>query len=174
MKISVDKNPIRLLRLYEINSQKLTFKNSKGVTMKKPLWEPSQESIQNANMTRFIRLVNQKYGKTIKDFPELYDWSINRIPEFWSAMWEFGEIKTSQGYDRVVDDLTKMPGAKWFEGARLNFAENLLRYRDDRTALIFKGEAKESKKITYAQLYSQVAALAGSLRALGINPGDRG
>ena len=141
--------------------------------MKKPLWTPSQEIIQATNMTRFIRFVNQKYGKIIKDYPELYDWSINRIPEFWAAMWEFGEIKASKGFDRVVDDLSKMPGAKWFEGARLNFAENLLRYRDDQTALIFKGEAKEPKKITYGQLYAQVAALAKSLRALGISPGDR-
>ncbi len=141
--------------------------------MKKPLWTPSSESIQATNMTRFIRFVNQKYRKTIKDYLELYDWSINRIPEFWAAMWEFGEIKASKGFDRVVDDLSKMPGAKWFEGARLNFAENLLRYRDDQTALIFKGEAEGSKKISYAQLYSQVADLAKSLRTLGVSPGDR-
>ncbi|MBI5603836.1 MAG: acetoacetate--CoA ligase [Deltaproteobacteria bacterium] len=141
--------------------------------MKKPLWEPSPEMIEQANMTRFIRFVNQKYGKSIKNYRELYDWSIDQIPDFWAAMWEFGEVKASRGYDRVVDDPTKMPGAKWFEGARLNFAENLLRYRDDRTALIFKGESQDSRKITYAQLYSQVAALAKSLRDLGISPGDR-
>ena len=141
--------------------------------MKKPLWEPSPEMIEKTNMTRFIRFVNHKYGKTIKDYPELYDWSINQIPDFWAAMWEFGGVKASRGYDRVVDDLTKMPGAKWFEGAKLNFAENLLRFRDDRTALIFKGETKESKKITYAQLYSTVAALAKSLKTLGVKSGDR-
>ncbi len=141
--------------------------------MKKPLWEPSLEMIEKTNMTRFIRFVNRKYQKTIKDYPELYEWSTNQIQDFWAALWEFEEIKASRGFDRVVDDPTKMPGAKWFEGARLNFAENLLRYRDDRTALIFKGESQESKKITYAQLYSQVAALAKSLKALGISPGDR-
>ena len=141
--------------------------------MKKPLWEPSPEMIEKTNMTRFIRFVNHKYGKTIKDYPELYDWSINQIPDFWAAIWEFGGVKASRGYDRVVDDLTKMPGAKWFEGAKLNFAENLLRFRDDRTALIFKGETKESKKITYAQLYSTVAALAKSLKTLGVKSGDR-
>ena len=141
--------------------------------MKKPLWEPSPEMIEKTNMTRFIRFVNHKYGKTIKDYPELYDWSINQIPDFWAAIWEFGGVKASRGYDRVVDDLTRMPGAKWFEGAKLNFAENLLRFRDDRTALIFKGETKESKKITYAQLYSTVAALAKSLKTLGVKSGDR-
>jgi acetoacetyl-CoA synthetase len=141
--------------------------------MKKPIWEPPPEFIEQANMTRFIRFVNKKFGKTIKDFPELYDWSIDQIPDFWAAMWEFGGVKASQGYNRVVDDLTKMPGAKWFEGARLNFAENLLRYRDGRTALIFKGETKESRKITYAELYSQVAALAKSLQTRGVSAGDR-
>jgi acetoacetyl-CoA synthetase len=88
-------------------------------------------------------------------------------------MWEFGQVRASKKYDRVVDDLTKMPGAKWFEGARLNFAENLLRFRDDQTALIFKGETQPSRKMTYRELYSQVAALAKSLRALGVVPGDR-
>jgi len=141
--------------------------------MKKPLWEPSPERMAKANMTRFIRLVNEKYGKSFRTYPELYDWSITEIADFWAAMWEFAEIRASQGYRRVVDDPTKMPGAKWFEGARLNFAENLLRYRDERTALIFKGEASETQRITYAELYARVAALAQALRGLGVQPGDR-
>jgi acetoacetyl-CoA synthetase len=141
--------------------------------MKIPLWEPSPEGIEKSNMNRFIRFVNQKYGKNFSHYPELYDWSVTQIPEFWAAMWEFGAVKTSHPYDRVIDDLNKMPGAKWFEGARLNYAENLLRYRDEKTALIFKGEAQEPKKITYQELYSQVAALAQSLKAKGIEPGDR-
>ena len=128
---------------------------------------------KQANMTHFIQWVNRKFGKDFKDYPELYEWSINEIPDFWAAFWEFAEVKASRGYDRVVDDLGKMPGAKWFEGARLNFAENLLRYRDDRVALIFKGEVQEPRRITYAELYSQVAALALSLRLEGIQPGDR-
>ena len=141
--------------------------------MKKPLWEPSAERKKQANMTRFIQFVNRKFGKDFKDYPELYEWSINEIPDFWAAFWEFAGVKASRGYDRVVDDLGKMPGAKWFAGARLNFAENLLRYRDDRVAMIFKGEVQESRRITYAELYSQVAALAQSLRLEGIQPGDR-
>ncbi len=141
--------------------------------MKTPLWEPSPEMIEKTNMTRFIKFVNRKYGMTIKDYPELYAWSIDKIPDFWAAMWEFGAIKTSHPFDRVIDDLNKMPGARWFEGARLNYAENLLRYRDDQTALIFKGEALEAKKITYKELYSRVAALAKSLKELGVIPGDR-
>jgi len=72
-----------------------------------------------------------------------------------------------------VDDLGKMPGARWFSGAHLNFAENLLRHRDGQTALIFKGEGQSSVKITYAELYDEVARIAKSLRAMGIKPGDR-
>jgi acetoacetyl-CoA synthetase len=88
-------------------------------------------------------------------------------------MWEFGEIKASQNYDVVVDDLNKMPGAQWFIGAKLNFAENLLRYRDDCIALIFKGEAQDSVRITYAELYDRVARLAKALRETGVTAGDR-
>jgi acetoacetyl-CoA synthetase len=141
--------------------------------MKKPLWEPSAERKKQANLTRFIQWVNRKFGKDFKDYPELYEWSIQEIPDFWAAFWEFAGVIASRGYDRVVDDLGKMPGAKWFEGAQLNYAENLLRYRDDRVALIFKGEVQASSQITYAELYAQVAALARSLRLEGIQTGDR-
>jgi acetoacetyl-CoA synthetase len=88
-------------------------------------------------------------------------------------MWDFVEIKASKRYDKVVDDLKRYPGARWFPGARLNFAENLLRYRDDRLAFIFKGETQKSAKMTYAELYRAVARLAKSLRDIGIAPGDR-
>ena len=141
--------------------------------MKKPLWKPSQDRIKNANATRFINFVNQKYGKAFKTYKELYEWSVDSIPDFWAAMWDFAEIKTSKRYDQVVDDLKKFPGAKWFPGTRLNFAENLLRYRDDRLAFIFKGETQKSAQMTYAELYRTVARLAKSLREIGIVPGDR-
>jgi acetoacetyl-CoA synthetase len=141
--------------------------------MKKPLWEPSPERIKQANMTRFIEFVNRKFGRDIRSYRELYDWSLERIADFWAAFWEFAEIKASRNYDLVADDLDKMPGTRWFPGAQLNFAENLLRYRDDRVALIFRGETGESRKITYAELYRQVADLALALRLEGIRPGDR-
>ena len=73
----------------------------------------------------------------------------------------------------VVDDLSKFPGAKWFVGARLNFAENLLRYRDNRSAFIFRGETQKKAQMTYAELYDSVARLSRSLRQLGVSPGDR-
>lgn len=140
---------------------------------KKPLWSPSADRVKNANMMRFIEFVNRRYGKTFKTYPELYQWSVDSIPDFWAALWDFAEVKASKRYDQVVDDLKKFPGAKWFVGAKLNFAENLLRYRDDRLAFIFRGENVKSAKMTYAELYATVARLAKSLREIGIVPGDR-
>ena len=142
--------------------------------MEKLLWQPSEERKRNANMTEFMNFVNKRYGHDFHTYDELYNWSINNISDFWASLWDFGEIKASKGYEVVVDDPSRMPGAKWFISARLNFAENLLRYRDDQVALIFKGEARESvEKMTYAELYDQVALLAKPMRELGITVGDR-
>jgi acetoacetyl-CoA synthetase len=141
--------------------------------MAKMLWKPSEEQIKESNMFRFMAFVNEKYGQNFTEYESLYDWSIENIADFWAAFWDFADIVHTKPYDEVIDDATKMPGAKWFNGARLNFAENLLRYRDDRVALIFKGENQPSIRITYAQLYDEVARLASSLKELGIKPGDR-
>src|SRR5258706_2809176 len=141
--------------------------------MRTPLWIPSDERKRQANITRFVDLVNTQHGLNIASYSELYNWSVNNIPEFWAEVWDFAKIKASQHYDQVVDDLKKFPGAHWCPGARLNFAENLLRYRDDQVAFIFKGETQISKRITYAELYDSVARLAYSLKETGIEVGDR-
>ena len=141
--------------------------------MAKFLWKPSQARIKSTNMYRFMNFINERYNQNFTEFVPLYQWSIENIPDFWASMWEFGEIKASKPYDQVVDDLSKMPGAKWFSGARLNFAENLLRYRDDRTALIFRGEDQITRKMTYAELYDEVARVARSLRTAGVQGADR-
>ena len=141
--------------------------------MRKPLWTPSRECIKKANITRFIRFINKKYGSQITNYNELYKWSIENIPDFWAAMWEFAEIKASHKYHLVVDDLTKFPGAKWFIDAKLNFAENLLRHGDDHLAFVFRAENQKSAKMTYAELYDSVARLAKPLRDIGVAPRDR-
>jgi len=141
--------------------------------MGKLLWEPSKERILNSNMKRFMDIINQKHGKSFLEYKDLYQWSVENIPDFWAAMWDFAGIIASKPYDRVIDDIGKMPGAKWFEGARLNFAENLLRYRDGQTALIFKGEDQDTIRMTYAELYDEVARLSASLREAGVQKGDR-
>ncbi|MEM3536301.1 MAG: acetoacetate--CoA ligase [Candidatus Bathyarchaeia archaeon] len=141
--------------------------------MRKPLWTPSEETIKNANITRFIKFVNRKYHLKIDSYNQLYQWSIENIPDFWAAVWDFMEIKASRKYDLVVDSLNKFPGANWFVGAKLNFAENLLRFRDHHEAFIFRGENKKTAKITYEELYHTVARLAKPLRKIGVSPGDR-
>ncbi len=124
-------------------------------------------------MYRFIRFINDRFGLKIEDYPRLYQWSVDHIADFWAVMWDFAEIKCSKPFDRVVDRLDTMPGNRWFEGARLNFAENLLRYRDERTALVFKGESKPSVRLTYGCLYDEVARVAAALHRIGVAPGDR-
>ncbi len=141
--------------------------------MAKLLWKPSEDKIKNSNMYRFMGLINEKYNQNFTEYDPLYQWSIENIPDFWTAMWKFADIKASKPYDQVIDDVTKMPGAKWFSGARLNFAENLLRYRDDQVALIFKGEDHDSTTMTYSELYDEVAAVAKSLKEAGVQTGDR-
>ncbi len=141
--------------------------------MGKLLWTPSEERIKNTNMYRFMNVINEKYNQNFTEYKDLYQWSVDNIADFWSVVWDFAGIKASKPYDEIIDDVHKMPGAKWFSGTRLNFAENLLRYRDDQVALIFKGEDREPRKITYAQLYDEVARVAKSLRDMGVKTGDR-
>lgn len=141
--------------------------------MSKLLWTPSKERIESSNMYHFLGWLNERYSQTFSGYPQLYQWSIENLTDFWGALWEYIGVLASKPYDQVVDDAAKMPGAKWFSGARLNFAENLLRFRDDRTALIFYGEDRVRRKITYAQLYDQVATVALSLNKIGVTPGDR-
>ncbi|MDI6812610.1 MAG: acetoacetate--CoA ligase [Desulfitobacteriaceae bacterium] len=141
--------------------------------MNEVLWEPSKQRVQEANLTRFREFVNRKYGLTLQDYPELYAWSIQETAAFWAAIWEFGEIKASKPYTEVLTDGEDMLKARWFVGAELNFAENLLRFRDEQTALIFKGESTPTRRMSYAELYDQVARLAKALRQSGVTVGDR-
>ena len=137
------------------------------------LWTPSRERVNQSNMVAFIQFVNKRYGVKLESYRELHKWSVQAIPDFWAAMWEYAGIRSSRRYDQVVDDLAKFPGARWFVGARLNFAENLLRHRDDRPAFVFWGENRKTDRVTYGELYDRVARLAVSLREMGVRPGDR-
>ncbi len=124
-------------------------------------------------MFRFIQAVNQQHGTELSDYPSLYQWSVDHIAEFWAAWWQFADIQASRPYTAVVDDPQRMPGAKWFTGARLNFAQHLLRFRDDRPALVFYGEDRVRRRMTYAQLYDRVARVAAALKRAGVRTGDR-
>jgi len=141
--------------------------------MLKPLWEPSEQRIKDSNMYRFMQSVNQIHGINCTDYNELYQWSVENIEAFWAEMWRFAGIKASKEYQWVIDDPTRMPGAHWFTASRLNFAENLLRYRDEKTALIFRGEDTVRRSLTYKDLYAAAAKVAAALRQAGIVAGDR-
>jgi acetoacetyl-CoA synthetase len=141
--------------------------------MSKILWKPSKARTRKTNMYQFMEYVNTCHRMSLDTYGELYAWSIGESPVFWETLWAYCEVIHSRSYNQVVDDIKKMPGARWFEGASLSFAENLLRYRDHRIALSFKGEGRSTVSITYGELYQQVTALAQSLRDLGIKRGDR-
>jgi len=140
--------------------------------MSRLLWTPSDERKKQTNMYRFMQFVNSRYDKDFSEYPPLHSWSVENISDFWASIWDFTEIIASGPYGSVMDKL-KMPNVKWFDGAKLNFAENLLRYRDDRIAIIFKGETRDKISITYAQLYEEVARLAKSLKEMGVKKGER-
>ncbi|MFX0037689.1 MAG: AMP-binding protein, partial [Candidatus Hermodarchaeota archaeon] len=140
---------------------------------RKKLWEPSEEWIKNAETTLFIEFVNKNYGQDLKGGRDLYKFSVEKIEDFWDAMWKFSGIIASKPYNKVVEDLNVFPGTKWFPGAKLNFAENLLKYKDNQLAFIFQGETKVSKQMIYSELNKTVARLAKSLKEMGIKVGDR-
>ena len=139
----------------------------------RPLWIPSKDRIREANLAKFLALVNQKYKLNIKSYSELYGWSVGKVSDFWSSVWDYTGIVCSRQFEKVVDDPDKFPGAKWFLGARLNFAENLLRHREERVALVSRSEEGRLSQTTYSGLYQKVGSLANALRKIGVLPGDR-
>ncbi len=138
-----------------------------------PLWTPSASGIKNANLAGFTDFVNQRHNLSLKFYDNLYEWSIKRARDFWAAVWDYTGVVSSRKFEKVVEDPVRFPGAKWFPGARLNFAENLMRQKDDNVALVMRGENGTSSKLTYSELRQQVGGLANSLRHMGVRAGDR-
>ena len=141
--------------------------------MNQPLWQPSDDRIAKANLTAFMHRLAEEMEGAPSTFEDLRQWSADQPEAFWSAFWRFADIRSSQPWDKVLIHADQMPGAQWFEGARLNFAENMLRFRDDREAIIAWTENGERRSITYAELYKAVAKLANALRDDGVGVGDR-
>jgi acetoacetyl-CoA synthetase len=138
------------------------------------LWQPSAARRENANITRFMAAVRKEYGLDTSDYASLYRWSVENLAAFWDLFWDFAEIKAARKGDIVLAEQNKMPGARWFPEARLNYAENLLRRQDElRFALSFRGENGETCRLTCGELYRRVSQAAQALRNDGVKPGDR-
>jgi acetoacetyl-CoA synthetase len=139
----------------------------------KILWKPNPEKAQNSQMWEFLQIVSKKYNFTKADYSHLHQWSVTSPDEFWGEFWNYAGITHDKDFERVVDDAQKMPGAKWFKGATLNFAENLLQHSGEKTAIIFRGENGADRRISRDELYDEVKRIAEGLKSLGVKKGDR-
>ncbi len=138
-----------------------------------PLWQPTAKRIAAANLTDFKDRVRERFAADVSDYRDLHRWSVENAADFWSLVWDnLGVIAETRG-ERVVEDPEKLPGAKWFPDARLNFARNLLRRQDDQIAMIFWGEDQVRRELSHAELTKTVSRLAQAMAAGGIGPGDR-
>lgn len=139
--------------------------------MTNPIWRPSPERVAESNMQRFLQAQAHRLEKP--EYDALYRWSLYHNAEFWEAYWDFSGIRASAHYRSVLTGRDRMPGARWFEGARLNYADNLLRPEHRGTALVFYSERGDRIEMSRDELRRDVAALAGALRSMGVGEGDR-
>ena len=137
------------------------------------LWEPSSDQYKNCNLSKYISFINEEYNKNFKNYDDLYNWSINDISNFWDSISVYSKIKFSSLPNTIYEKNDSFIKTKWFEGAKLNFSENLLKYNDDSIAIEYFCENKIKGKITYKQLYNRVSDCAYYLESLGIKKGDR-
>ena len=141
--------------------------------MSEILWQPSTARVEATNLFRFMARIHQRLGLDLGDYDALWRWSIDEPAAFWSEVWEFtGVIAETRG-ERVLVDGDKMPGARFFPDARLNFAQNLLRRADDTDAIVFRGEDQVRRRLNWAELQAEVSRLQQALAAAGVVAGDR-
>ncbi|MGE4218993.1 MAG: acetoacetate--CoA ligase [Alphaproteobacteria bacterium] len=141
--------------------------------MTDPLWQPSAGRIAAANITAFMRAVEDRWNSVIPDYDALHRFSLDEMEKFYLSLWDFcGVIAETRG-ERVLVDGDRMPGARFFPDARLNYAENLLRRRDDGPALLFRAEDRVRREMSWRELHAAVSRVAAALQAAGLQPGDR-
>jgi acetoacetyl-CoA synthetase len=137
------------------------------------LWTPSQERIDKAHLTAFTRWLASERGKSFANYSALWQWSVEDPEGFWQAIWDYFKVESSTPYSRVLAD-RRMPGAKWFPGARLNYAQHILRHeRPNATAVLYLNEQRPLASMSWEELGGKVRILATQLRKLGVVPGDR-
>ncbi|MCH9051835.1 MAG: acetoacetate--CoA ligase [Proteobacteria bacterium] len=141
--------------------------------MAQPLWRPSGERIRASNLARFMAGVEERWEVEIGDYAALYRFSIADMEKFWRSVADFTGIIAERWGETVLADADKMPGARWFPDARLNFAENLLPRNDDADAIVFRGEGEVRRRLSWAELTGEVSKLSQAFRAMGVGPGDR-
>ena len=139
--------------------------------MTNPIWRPSPRRVADSNMLRFLQAQAHRLEKP--EYGALYRWSLEHNAEFWAAFWEFSGIRAMTQYRSVLAGGDRMPGARWFEGARLNYADNLLRPEHRGTALVFFSERGDRIEMSRDELRRDVAALASALQSTGVGEGDR-
>ena len=137
------------------------------------LWRPSAARVADANLTRFMRCVNTRRGLRLGDYAELYAWSLSSAPDFWTELARFADVRAEWGSGPVIEHPHLMPGARFFPGAQLNFAANLLRFADSREALVFRNERGTRRTLSYRELRAEVARVAAGLAAAGVVAGER-
>jgi acetoacetyl-CoA synthetase len=140
-----------------------------------PLWTPDPQAAAASNMSAFMRLVNDRHGLALRTYPQLHQWSVDRLEDFWRALWDYGRVVAETRGQRVLVDGDRMPGARFFPDARLNFAENLLRAQpgDAEEALVFWGEDRVKRRLSRHELRQVVARMQQALAAAGVKEGDR-
>jgi len=143
-----------------------------------PLWTPSEADLRDSNMMAFMDQVNRAHGLSLTDYDSLYQWSIDQPAAFWSAVWDFCDLigdKGGPGTPVVVDDVTRIPGARWFPNGSINLARNLLRpdWNRDADALVFWGETHVRRRLTFGEVWDQVSRIQQALISQGVRPGDR-
>ena len=137
------------------------------------LWKPGPEQVAYANVTRLTHWLAEHRGLTFADYEGLWRWSVEDLEGFWGALWDYFGIEASQPYTRVLGK-REMPGAEWFPGARLNYAQHFMRgERPGTDALMFLNETTPLQGVRWETLAGQVRILATRLRELGVRPGDR-
>ncbi|MGE7765856.1 acetoacetate--CoA ligase [Peribacillus sp. NPDC096540] len=137
------------------------------------IWEPTKEQIEQTVMTQYVDWLKEKKGLAFHNYHELWKWSVKELENFWASIWDFCEIKAARKYDRVLAD-NMMPGTKWFEGSRLNYAENALsNAQEEKTAIFFRSEHIKKQEVSWKELKEKVASVVHSLRKLGVKSGDR-
>ena len=139
----------------------------------KILWNPSISLIEDSNIFEFQNIINYKYNLSIKKYSELYKWSISNIDDFWEEIWGYSKIICSHPYTEVIKPTDNIWETSWFIDSKLNYAENLLRYKNDSIAIYFFGENQVRSQITFNELYNNVAKVAFSFKEMGIKKGDR-